>query len=76
MTIEELKNKHYRIDVESAVEDKINPKAHTKLSIEFAISVLQEFENDNFSIEYHTIDSIIKDKIQELKQYIIEKIKL
>lgn len=58
MTIEELENKHFIIPDEAYMaSDK-----HTKLSIQFAIEVLESFDE-------HTQ---INDKIQELKQYLDE----
>ena len=63
MTIEELKDKHFNID-EGNVEIPISfVNSHTKLSIQFAIEVLEDMDE-------HTQ---INDKIQELKQYLDEK---
>lgn len=59
MSIEELEDKHFYISHQ-------HKESHTKLSIEFAISVLEEIINPtNFSQ--------IMNKIQELEQYLNEK---
>lgn len=63
MTIEELEDKHFNID-EGNVEIPISfVNSHTKLSIQFAIEVLEDMDE-------HTQ---INDKIQELKQYLYEE---
>lgn len=62
MNIQELEDKHYTIwdfDRISSNEEK-----HTKLSVEFAIEIL-----DNLSPDYH---KFIENKIQELKKYLDE----
>jgi len=58
MTIEELENKHKDIESKylACTED-----LHTKLSIEFAIEVLENLDAQNMSVF---------NKIQELKQYL------
>lgn len=58
MNIEELNKKHISTCRYEEYGDEGNYKNHTKLSIEFAISVLEEMDE-------HTQ---INDKIQELKQ--------
>lgn len=68
MTIEELEGKHYEIDVKSAIEDKVNPKFHTNLSIEFTISVLK-----SLLVPGGIYNQDIKFKIKELEQYLNEK---
>ena len=79
MTIEELKNKHSElIEVglgnteEELAEYWFNKqKEHTELSIQFAIEILEEIEICNSLGE---LPDIIEDKIQELKQYLDEKV--
>ena len=56
MTIEELEDKHRIVSWHNVSTDN---NLHTKLSIQFAIEVLENMEE-------HTQ---INDKIQELKQY-------
>ena len=53
MTVEELKDKHFYISHQ-------HKESHTKLSIQFAIEILEDMDE-------HTQ---INDKIQELKQYL------
>lgn len=68
MTIEELEDKHFNID-EGNVEIPISfVNSHTKLSIQFAIEILEELHSKNVSYFYF-VDS----KIQELKQYLDDK---
>lgn len=70
MTIEELVQEHY--DIHFGKKYEINPpNYHTKLSIQFAIEVLESLDvgkcyecSANFEVE---------DKIQELKQYLDER---
>ncbi len=63
MTIEELEDKHFYISHQ-------HRESHTKLSIQFAISVLEEMEYNILSdMEICKFES----KIQELKQYLDEK---
>ena len=64
MTIEELKYTHNVL-----VVNKIDTggKLHTKLSIEFAIEMLEEIWNNEDSGED------LQSKIQELKQYLDDK---
>lgn len=65
MTIEELEHKHFIIP-EQAYKSS---KQHTKLSIQFAINVLEEMEYNILSdMEICKFES----KIQELKQYLDE----
>ena len=59
MNIEELEDKHKRYGLDSN---------HIKLSIEFAISVLEELHSKNVSYFY-----FVDAKIQELKTYLNEK---
>ena len=65
MTIEELEDKHVKIALEPLNFDEFHYKNHTKLSIEFAISVLESLEPGELFIG-------VNDKIQELKQYLNE----
>ena len=63
MTIEELEDKHFYISHQ-------HRESHAKLSIQFAISVLEEMEYNILSdMEICKFES----KIQELKQYLDEK---
>ena len=75
MNIEELESKHYSIFEDRSIG---NPNLkHTKLSIEFAISVLEESLNriiDVDSDEAYYIQNTLEDKIQELKTYLDEKV--
>ena len=71
MNIEELEYKHFSIP-EQAYK---STEKHTKLSIQFAIEVLEELYFDNEPMEKPNIDNkIITDKIQELKKYLDEKV--
>ena len=65
MSIQELEYKHFNIP-DQAYQQSIK---HTKLSVEFAISVLEEV-NKNYP---ELIHYRINDKIQELKQYLDEE---
>ena len=79
MTIEELEDKHSELieiglgnTEEELAEYWFNKqKEHTKLSIQFAIEILEEIEICNSLGE---LPDIIEDKIQELKQYLDEKV--
>ena len=72
MNIEELEDKHGNIPLESLNFDEFYYKLHTKLSIEFAISVLEEFIfNKRHSSTFEFTGDIIN-KIKELKQYLNE----
>ena len=73
MSIQELEDKHVKIAFEPLNFDEFHYKKHTKLSVEFAISVLEEF-----TIQYCECGRIddnveIESKIQELKQYLNEE---
>lgn len=63
MTIEELKGKH----VSARYRNDGNYEEHTKLSVEFAISVLEELHEKN---KYKEGSQALYYKIQELKQYL------
>jgi hypothetical protein len=65
MTIDELKDRHYTANNGSDVCHL----EHTELSIEFAISVLEELL---LGEKLHW--SSMNNKIQELKQYLDEKV--
>jgi len=66
MSIEELEYKHFKIPDETY----LSSIKHSLVSVEFAISVLEELDIDNF---YHCgHEQIVKNKIQELKQYLNE----
>ena len=69
MNIEELENKHGNIPLESLNFDEFHYKKHAKTSVEFAISVLEDFKN---GITLGELPDFIEDKIQELKQYLNE----
>ena len=67
MTIEELEQGHY--DIHFGKKYEINPpNYHTKLSIQFAIEVLEECLNK------YTPEENIKAGIKQLKQYLDEKV--
>ena len=65
MNIQELEDKHGDIPLEPLNFDEFYYIKHTKLSIEFAISILESLEPGELFIG-------INDKIQELKQYLNE----
>ena len=69
MSIEELENKHGDIPLEPLNFDEFHYKKHTKLSVEFAISVLEDMERNILSdLEICKFEK----KIEELKQYLNE----
>ena len=70
MTIEELRNKHFNTSIAGKVLNGSTDYKHTKLSIQFAIDVLEKFEICNSLGE---LPDVIEDKIQELKQYLDER---
>ena len=77
MDIEELEDKHGKIALEPLNFDEFYYIKHTKLSVEFAISILKEIDQKNMdilgnSLEYYSIYPNIENKIQELKQYLNE----
>ena len=74
MTISELAIAHYKEYLKGDVSSK--SKSHTKLSIEFAINVLEECVGTK-DIDYmeslainDTVSNSIYNKIQELKTYL------
>ena len=77
MNIEELEDKHGKIAFEPLNFDEFHYKKHTKLSVGFAIGVLEEVDNSILhqignSFDYFTAHNVIDNKIQELKQYLDE----
>ena len=75
MNIEELDDKAMYLSFDIKNEDKYSDDI-VKLSIEFAISVLEESLNriiDVDSDEAYYIQNTLEDKIQELKTYLDEK---
>jgi hypothetical protein len=78
MTIEELKNKHHNVVINPLSYKNTTPEEHTKLSIKFVISVLEDTDAQILytlgnTFEYFEITEIITNKIQELKTYLDEK---
>ena len=82
MTIEELEDKHSQLieiglgntEEELAEYWFSRQKEHTKLSIQFAISVLEEVQKENeLSFLDLDLDEYLSKKIQELKQYLDER---
>lgn len=65
MTIHELIDKHY------FVGSVFTREAHAKISVEFAISVLEEIVSDGGDLD--TVD-LTWNKLQKLKQYLDEKV--
>ena len=77
MSIEELEDKHGAIPLEPLNFDEFHYKKHTKLSIEFAINVLEEIDDSILhylgnTFEYFATHDKFENKIQELKQYLNE----
>ena len=74
MTIEELEDKHLFIEQSDADNSYDFTRQHRNLSIEFAISVLEEMliaTNDLYDDEFDYFhNDIINNKIQELKNYL------
>lgn len=65
MNIQELEDKHKEIETEGNAEWHLVYGEHTKLSVEFAISILNDIQPGQPFID-------INDKIQELKTYLDE----
>lgn len=63
MNSEDLNKSHYKIWEKNP--EISQSKEHTKLSIQFAIEVLEELDTQTMSVF---------NKIQELKQYLDEKV--
>ena len=78
MSIEELERKHQDIFYETLDERYYYPDEHPKLSIKFAISMLGSMKvnmDDLYSDIFDThVNNILKGKIQELKEYLDEKV--
>ena len=77
MNIEELEDRHGDIPSEPLNFDEFYYKKHTKLSVKFAISVLEEIDSSILhylgnTFEYFTIHDKFENKIEELKQYLNE----
>lgn len=73
MTIEELNEKHLEL-IRNPKGCSLIGKSHTKLSIQFAIKVLEELKQIaiNRDFNYVAYDNLLYFKIQELKQYLDE----
>ena len=71
MTIEEL-NARIGLTICEIDDISIATDECKKLSIEFAISVLEEYKAQ--ALKYDLWSNIFDDKIQELKQYLDEKV--
>ena len=65
MNIKELEDKHLQIWVICGEIPVTSSDKHTKLSIEFAISVLEEIDKES-----NDALNLVFDKIQELKTYL------
>lgn len=65
MTLEELKDKHFYISHQ-------HKESHTKLSIQFAISLLEELEQFWIGDSKMIYVDEVQGKVQELKQYLDE----
>lgn len=68
MTIKELNEKHLEL-IRNPSGRSLIGKSHTRISIQFAIEVL---EKCNKLLSLHR-GKYLRDKIQELKQYLDEK---
>ena len=66
MNIEELESEHFNIPDQAYRSSE----QHTKISVEYAISVLEEV--NDFHYWQNKNAPTIKDKIEELKQYLNE----
>lgn len=69
MNIEELKDNHWKIGIKS-YHFSTPSQEHTKLSVEFAISVLESLKYKEYWAETEFLNLKLEDKIQELKQYL------
>ena len=76
MNIEELEDKHVKIAFEPLNFDEFHYKKHTKLSVEFAINVLENIDMklhlNSEAIYSKRQQKFIEDKVKELKQYLDE----
>lgn len=70
MTVEELEDEHSETFWMDDISNAINIHLHTKLSIQFAIEVL----NDIAVIDIVNMPNEVYSKIRELKQYLDEKV--
>ena len=70
MTIEELEDKHEDLEIEGNCEWNLTYSKHTKLSIEFTISVLEDFIYKKRHTSTFEMTGDILNKIQELKTYL------
>lgn len=74
MTTKELEERHSDLKWQSYKGEEELCKLHTKLSIEFAISVLEEVQDKLKDISDRGVGIFeIEDEIQELKQYVNDK---
>ena len=73
MDIEELEDRHGNIPLEPLNFDEFHYNKHTKLSVEYTISVLDEIlSNNTYTFGNQDIADSIENKIEELKQYLNE----
>lgn len=76
MNIQELEDKHGDIPLEPLNFDEFHYKKHTKLSVEFAINVLENIDMklhlNSEAIYSKRQQKFIEDKVKELKQYLDE----
>ena len=76
MNIEELEDRHGDIPLEPLYFDEFYYEKHAKLSVEFAISVLESIDMslhlNSEAIYSKRQQKFIEDKIKELKQYLNE----
>jgi len=67
MTIKELEDKHFKIGIKK-YHFPIPQTEHTKLSIEFAISILEEIINGK---NYSGVMESLRYKVEELKKQLL-----
>ena len=76
MNIEELEDKHVKIAFEPLNFDEFHYKKHTKTSVEFAISVLENIDMrlhlNSEAVYSKRQQKFTEDKVKELKQYLNE----
>lgn len=72
MTVEELKIKHFKEYLKSIVT--IPEKDHYKISIQFAIEILEELNQTWVGDSKMIYADAVQNKVQELKQYLDEKV--
>lgn len=77
MNIQELEDKHGDIPLELLNFDEFYYIKHTKLSVEFAISVLENIDMklhlNSEAIYSKRQQKFIEDKVKELRQYLNEE---